>query len=48
MPETASVDINFSEKTATITAKSRTTISRSNIEVALKNAGYGVTSFAER
>ena len=48
MPEAASVAVNFNDKTATITAKPDTVISRANVETALKTAGYGVTTFEER
>jgi hypothetical protein len=48
MPEADSVTVNFDDKTATITAKSDTKISRADVETTLKTAGYGVTSFEER
>ena len=41
------MDINFDEKTATVTAKPSQTISRQTVETALKNAGYGVNDFRE-
>jgi hypothetical protein len=41
------VEVNFNDKTATITAKPNQTISRDGVEAALKGAGYGVTSFTE-
>lgn len=47
MPNVASVEVNFDAKTATVTAKPNTTISRETVETALKQAGYGVTAFTE-
>jgi len=48
VPDVASVEIDFDAKTATVTAKANTAISRATVETALKDAGYGVTTFAER
>jgi copper chaperone CopZ len=47
LPDVASVEVNFDAKTATVTAKPNTTISRESAETALKEAGYGVTTFTE-
>jgi hypothetical protein len=47
LPDVEKVDINFDEKTATVTAKPNKTISRQTVETALKTAGYGVTDFNE-
>ena len=47
MPDVAAVDVNFEAKTATVTAKPNTTISRETVETALKGAGYGVTTFTD-
>jgi hypothetical protein len=41
------VEVNFDAKTATVTAKPNTTLSRETVETALKGAGYGVTTFTE-
>lgn len=41
------MEVNFNDKTATVTAKPNKTISRETVETALKGAGYGVTTFSE-
>ncbi len=41
------MEVNFNDKTATVTATPNKTISRETVEIALKRAGYGVTSFIE-
>jgi len=45
LPDVANVEVNFQDKTATVTAKPNKTISRETVETALKTAGYGVTAF---
>lgn len=45
IPEVANVEVAFSSKTATITPKPGKTVSREGVAAALKEAGYGVTSF---
>lgn len=45
MPDVADVQINFEDKTATVTSKPGKAISREQFEAALKSAGYGVTAF---
>lgn len=46
MPDVAAVEVDFNAKTATVTAKPNTTISRQSVENVLKAAGYGVTTFS--
>ena len=41
------MEVDFDAKTATVTAKPNATVSRDSVETALKQAGYGVTSFTE-
>jgi hypothetical protein len=43
----AAVDVNFEQKTATVTARPGRTVSRDTVEQALGAAGYGVTSLTE-
>lgn len=41
------MEVNFNDKTATVTAKPNKTIARETVETALQGIGYGVTTFNE-
>ncbi|MBI4514375.1 MAG: hypothetical protein HY699_00985 [Deltaproteobacteria bacterium] len=48
MNNVASVEVDFQQKTATVTCKQGNSVSREAVEAALKKAGnYGVTDFKE-
>ena len=46
MPEVAAVDINFQQKTATVTTKAGQSLTKNRVEEVLKAKGYGVTAFS--
>jgi copper chaperone CopZ len=48
LPDVAAVEINFSEKTATVTAKGARRLTKDEVENALKAKGYGVVGFTEK
>ncbi|MGH7788382.1 MAG: cation transporter [Candidatus Binatia bacterium] len=48
LPDVERVDINYTERTATLIAKPGRSLSRNSVETPLQGLGYGVTTFDEQ